>query len=281
MNVENTNKLTGIPRIRYFNHDKDTQNKQVIEDNFIKWNIANYERISYEYKNYKKVILDDDLSLTDNQLIYNFTHLKSIIDWYDNFEDEYCIFMDDTININLAEYWSFNWKFLMKCLPYNWDCIQLNVIKSDVLSMHLKPKDEDICRSKCFMITRQFAKKIKKLHFFDGKYKLHIGTKNYDIQEYYYGDINFFLFEMGICYTFPIFNTWGNYEDDIEKNSSVSTENWWKTKSKLFTVFDKFHFCKPNDFRMKLFLEDDHQNKVYGEALNIKFMNDEQKILWI
>lgn len=281
MNIENKNKLTGIPKIYYFNSDKNVDNRKVIEDNFSKWKIVNYERISYDIKNYKKLILDEELSLTDNQLQYNLIHLKTIIDWYDNSDDPYCIFMDDNVNIDLAEYWSFDWNFLMTCLPYNWDCVQLNVIKSDVISMHLKPKEQLIYKSKCFMITRQFAKKVKKLHFFDNKYRMHINTKDYGVQEYYYGDINFFLFELGICYMFPIFNTWGNYENDIERICSIAIENWWKTKSKMFTIFDNFNFFKSNDAEMNLFLNDDYQNKVYGGALNIKFMSDGQKALWI
>jgi hypothetical protein len=281
MNIENKNKLTGISKIYYFNSDGNDHNRKVIEDNFYKWKITNYERISCELKNYQDLILDKNLSLTDNQLQYNLLYLKTIIDWYDNCDDPYCIFMGDNVNIDLAEYWSFDWNFLMRCLPYNWDCMQLNVIKSDIISMHLKPKEDEIYKSKCFMVTRQFAKKIKNLHFYDGKYKLHISSNNYGVQEYYYGDINFFLFELGICYMFPIFNTWGNYEDQDEKISSIAIENWWKTKSKLFTVFDKFHYCKSNDSKMKIFLDDDYQNRVYSEALNVKFMSDDQKILWI
>lgn len=281
MNIENTNKLSGIPKIYYFNRDNDCNNRKIIEDNFSKWNIKNYERISYSYKNYKKDINDKNLSLTDDELLYNVIRLKTIIEWYDNTDDEYCILMDDNVNINLAEYWTFNWKFLMMCLPYNWDCVQLNVINNTSISMHLKPKDDEIYKSKCFMITRQFAKKVKNLHFFDGKYKLHINTRDYGIQEYHYGDINFFLFELGVCYMFPIFNTWGNYDDDVEENASISVEKWWKTQSKLFTVFDKFHFYKPNDLKMKLFLDDEYQNRASSKSLGAKFMTDEKKILWI
>lgn len=269
MKIENTNKLTGIGRIFYFNSDDKLENKNIIETQFDKWQIQNCERIPYTFKNYKEHILDKDLSLDDEQLLYNLIRLKSIIDWYDNFDDEYCIFMEDNINIDLANYWNFNWKIFIKLLPYNWDCIQLNTNAPNIISMHLKPKDCEMTKTSCFMITRQFAKKVKNLHYFDGKYKLHINTKDWGIPEFHYGDINFFLSELGICYTFPIFNTWGDYSNDDEKRSSIGVENWWKYQSKKFTVFEQFHFNKPNDNKMQIALDD------YDEIIN------DQLTLWI
>lgn len=281
MNVENTNKLTGIPKIYYFSTDE--KNRKIIEDNFSKWEITNYERISLPKNNLKNLTIDKDLGLTQDQLLHNLLRIKTIVDWYDNENDEYCIFMEDNININLAEYWTFDWNLLMKVLPYNWDCIQLNVIKSDDVDMHLKPKDSEVTKSFCFMITRQFAKKLKNLHYIDGKYKLHINSKDYAIPEYYYGSIDYFLFELGICYTFPVFNTWGNYLCEDEKKSSMHIERWWKNESKKFTVFEKFHYYKKNDSKMKVFLNEDenYKNDISKKALNIKMVSDGQLILWI
>lgn len=284
MNVKNNNKLTGIPKIYYFSNNEN--NREIMENNFSKWNIENYERVLLSKdnpKNLKKLLIDKDLSLTSDQLLYNLIRVKSIIDWYDNETDDYCIFMEDNINIDLAKYWTFDWKLLIELLPYNWDCIQLNVTRSDSIEMYLKPKDSEVIKSSCFMITREFAKKLKNLHYDNGKYRLHINSKDYSIPEYYYGNIDFFLFELGICYTFPVFNTWGNYLSEDEEKSSNHIERWWKNESKKFTVFEKFYYYKKNDSRMKVFLndEEDYKNTFSKKTLGIKMVSDGQLILWI
>lgn len=286
MNIQSTNKLTGIPKIIYFSKDQKSSNTKVMLDNFEKWEIKNYERVvipSVNSKKWKKNIVNENLSLTDEQLLYNYTYVKTIIDWYDNSEDEYCIFMSDNTNIDLAQYWTFDWEFLMNALPYNWDCIQLGISDNDTIIMHLKPKGNGIIKTFCFMITRQFAKKIKNLHYNDGKYTLHVNTADFGVQEYYYGDINYFLFELGITYTFPVFNTWGEYSDDEEEKSSINVERWWKNESKKFTVFDKFHYYKKNDPKMKVFLnsDDEYKNNISKKIMNIKLVSDGQMILWI
>lgn len=282
MNIKSTNKLSGIPKIFYFARDDSHQN---IEEFFNEWQIKNYEKVlipNSNNKTWKKSILDKNLSLSDDELVVNFTYIKTIIDWYDTNDSEYCILMTNNTNINLANHWTFDWKMLMKALPYNWDCIQLGIIPQNDISMHLKPKSNDIVKTFCFMITRQFAKKLKNLHYKNKKYTLSVNCFDLNIQEYFYGDINYFLFELGITYTFPVFNLFGGYSNKDEEKISNHIGEWWKLESKKFTVFDKFHFYKKNDSKMKIFFDQyDYKNDISKKLLNVKLISDGQMILWI
>ncbi len=133
------------------------------------------------------------------------------------------------------------------------------------------------------MITRQFAKKVKDLHYKEGKYNLYVNCFDLNIPEYFYGDINYFLFELGITYTFPVFNLFGDTISEIEKISSTHVEQWWQNESKKFTVFDKFHYYKNNDSKMKIYLDnnDNYRNALSKKMMGIKLISDGKLILWI
>ena len=60
--------------------------------------------------------------------------LEMIRHWLNNTNDKYLILMEDDYDLDLIEYWHFDWKTLMNHLPYDWDCIQLGFESQEYIS---------------------------------------------------------------------------------------------------------------------------------------------------
>lgn len=287
MNVElNKLKTIGFPKVFYLNSDSRPDRGNYMEWCFEKWGIKNYERIATSrfsptnYHEWSELILDENILQTPEEISKTINHLKTIIDWYDNSDEECCIIMEDLIDIKSIEQWMFDWETLYKNLPYNWDCIQLFFYSNRTVNMHLKPKDDDTKGVYCYMITRQFAKKIKELHYTNEKFKFFINNRNLKLPEYKYGSLESFLFDLGITYTLPVFylslKHFGEpkeLEDTLCKLSSESIEFWWKIKSKEFSMQEFFSYNKRYDWKMEV-LFDLKEKQVYMDKV-------EKIMLWI
>lgn len=276
MKIKKESRLSGIPRIIYMNSDDETRFKFSVEQTFRQYNIDKFTRkIKDPSENWKKHVIDDlnEFDQSEGQLYRTYLYLKSIVEWYDQHEDEECaIFMNDTVDLRLCDDWGFNWKFLFNALPYNWDCILLHVIRDKVVYMHVKPLDYDYedVDSMCFMITRQFAKKVKQKHYIDGKYKFHIDNNDRGIYESVRGKLNYFLFRLGITYEFPVFHTISKHETERENGSSFVISYWWRKLAKNYTTYDIFHYNAKGNIKLPLALE-------YEKLTS----SNEKFILWI
>lgn len=259
LNVKNL-KLIDIPKIFYLNNDDNLDRKEFMESQFYDWDITNFERIStskysdHNYDEWKDVLDECELTISKDIISRTFNHLKTIVDWYDNHSDPYCIIMEDNVDISTAEYWMFDWKTLMNNLPYNWDCVSLITIVPNIevkqlgyttlkkeivdelktsqkysttctIPMHLKPHDDSKGCVYCYIITRHFAKKIKQLHVEGGKYKLFVNSKNTKLLKCDYGTLDTFLYDLGISYTLPVFNVNKKFLDD---SSTEDDKNYFE-----------------------------------------------------
>jgi len=131
-----TNRLVGIPKIIYLNHEDDVEKNEYMQNQFKSWGISNfsrYRKIYHEdnYDDWKHLVLDKELVQSPSELALTLNTLQSIIDWYDSNESETCIFMEDIIKFDIVNNWFFNWDLLIKNFHYNWDCIQLLVLLNE------------------------------------------------------------------------------------------------------------------------------------------------------
>jgi GR25 family glycosyltransferase involved in LPS biosynthesis len=276
------NKFKGIPKIYYLNLDHRLDRNDHMISQFERWGITNYERVSASrfstsnVEEWEDLIIDKNLIQTYADRSSNLNHLKTIIDWYDNDDSEYCIIMEDDINLNLAVHWMFDWKYLMNNLPYNWDCIQFYVTSPSTIPMYLRKRLSNFYSSSCYMITRHFAKKLKYYHYDEnhwfwntktnsydkGKYKLFINNKDLRIPEYEYGTTELFIYDLGLTYSLPIFNLNRKFSSDasatdsnaeiMENLSSESIFSWWVRESRKYTSYDFFNFNKKYDWKMEI-----------------------------
>jgi len=261
-NLSASLKLRGIPKIIYRNYDNDTEDAKFMENQFLSENIEDYQRHSNKYHedNYSEwedLILDNDLLRTPDEYAKSLNVIDSIVQWYDSESSDVCVFADDSVDFSLSDLWMFDWEFLNHHLPYNWDCIQLGVSSIKSIKMHLHPWRRESESHYCFMVNRTFAKRLKKFHFIDGKYKLAYPSPNKSILFTDYGLLNSFFYDLGITYTLPIFRL--NNKDKHsarEQMSSDAVNYWWKQKSHKFSNFEFFHYNKgDSEWKMEVLFD--------------------------
>ena len=267
-------KVKGIPKIIYMNHPSNTSGNTYMEDQFKTWEIKNYRRYLKKYSednydNWKNLIIDEDLMQSPKDLAVTLNVIDSVIEWYDKNESDVCIFMDDDIDLSTIDNWIFDWNFLEQHLPYNWDCIQLFCSRDAMVKMHLHPWDSNSKSCKCFMITRYFAKRLKKYHYIENKYKLHYQTPNRAINLFNFGNIDTFFYDLGLTYTLPVFclnikhTSDNNGYSKSQKLSSTAIKYWWREKSKSFSSSEFFHYNKgEHEWKMEVQFSKD-KNEVY------------------
>ena len=79
------------------------------------------------YDDWKNVLHLPDRIPERHRLIASITLslLETIKYWLETTDEKHLILMEDDFDLNLIEYWHFNWEYLMSNIPYDWDCIQL------------------------------------------------------------------------------------------------------------------------------------------------------------
>lgn len=278
INLSTSSKLKGIPKIICRNQKDHVEERDRIENLFKSWSIDDYQIHTNKYgednySEWKDLVIDQDLVRTRDENAYTLNVIDAIVEWYDSESSDVCIFADDCLDFSSVEQWGFDWEFLEYHLPYNWDCIQLYTSSRSTIKMHLHPWTSANTSHQCFMITRTFAKRLKKFHFLNGKYKLAYQSPDKNILFTDYGSLDSFFFDLGLTYTLPIFGL--NTTDHSDVRDSISSDAikyWWKYKSPNFSNFEFFHYNKGDkEWKMEVLFD---SSGVY--------MDDEERImLWI
>ena len=161
-----SDKLKGIPSIYYLNLDSEVDRRRYMERQFEKLNLNNVTRFSgskYLVENYDewKDILHFPQIIGDkrHQLAASITlsTLEMIKHWLETTDEKYLILFEDDYDLNLIEYWHFDWEYLMKNIPYDWDCIQLGYESWKCVKFFIHPKDR----------TSAYGPLLINRHFFD------------------------------------------------------------------------------------------------------------------
>ncbi|MBM4241822.1 MAG: hypothetical protein FJ150_09220, partial [Euryarchaeota archaeon] len=247
-------KLNSLPVIFYINLDKRKDKRKYMEDQFELLNIKDYKRISADrfsvdnFSNWEHKIFGPKY----NQIIRLSTLLNQfqiIIDWYDSNISECCLIVEDDVNFLVSKYWNFDWKYFFSNLPCNWDCVQLHIIGENFIPVGLTRRTRNNHSAACFLINRQLAYKLKKMHYDKGKFHFYTNYgygKNWPT--YHYQSADFLPYEIGVTYSFPIFITNSDFNSDsygycsnfMAKKSDKIVLDWWKNKSKFYSLTDLF-----------------------------------------
>lgn len=258
-------KLSGFPKVYYLNLDHREDKNDYMISNFKKYGIE-YIRISatkyidekFEY--WKNKILDDHNLLeigTKGEIGCGISHLEIIFNWLDSNDEEYIFIMEDDCDISISDMWPFTWEEIIKNLPSDWDCLQFCVDTNSFLRFYLHPLMEDNGSISAYMITRNYAEKLKKNHYQNKKFKLRTKISNCNLLEVN-GFIETIILESGKTYSFPIFTTNTSFLSDhfkfgINPRHIISRKlihDWWSNNSKKFKIEDYFHYNKYNDIFM-------------------------------
>lgn len=195
-------KLKGLPQIYWLNLDADTHRREYMETQFNYWGIENHIRISgydgreNDVSQYLKGRIPDNVS--QNELGCCMSHLKAIKKFYEESNDDYCLILEDDVNLNIAKYWNFTWVDFFSLIPYDWDCVQLTTICTGDIHVKLHLRFINDFSAAIYLITRHHAEKIMRNHVRGDKYKLDNGVKPRAVSE----DT---IFDSGKTYTIPIF----------------------------------------------------------------------------
>lgn len=256
-------KLKGLPTIYYVNLDHRTDRRDYMESQFDYWKISNFHRISAskyfsgEEHKWQHLVLDEELKFASGAVGDSITHIEMIYNWLVTTNEEYLVIMEDDYDLSLIEYWNFDWNYLMNHIPENWDCIQLGFENEHILPFYLHPVHFNHGFGPC-LINRDYAKKLIKLHYFDGKFKLNIKTNDVRYQRIY-GMVDSFILEDGKTYSIPLITNNPNLGSDIDLGESPRYwfeecrdmyYNWWKNDHHKFSLNDFFTYGKPNDSLM-------------------------------
>jgi hypothetical protein len=209
-------KLRNFGPIYLINLDGQPERWDYMEGQFKYWELENYTRISaYDGRG-------DDLSdiikgrypehVSSGEIGCVTSHLKAIKHWYETSDSPYAIIMEDDCNIDIARYWNFTWADVISRVPYDWDVLQLAIICTGDLHVHLHKRFVNDFSTACYAITRHHAEKMLRLHVRGDKYKLDNGVKPRAVAD----DL---LYNSGNTYSIPLFL----YK--IELGSSIHPEH--------------------------------------------------------
>jgi hypothetical protein len=259
MNLDN--KLSGIPAIYYINYDHHANRNEHMDRNLSNLKVNEYHRVSaskYTENNldeWKHLLLDiENYKLSFNTAGYSIICIQLLQNWLETTDDPYLIITKDTIDFGIIPYWHFDWNYLMENIPYDWDCIQMGFENIQCIPFYLHP----IMPAHTFgpsLINRHYAKKIVKLHHFDGQYKLtnYIANMNFGGHS---GTVDYFVGHNGKTYSLPLFpNSLEFFAKQTKKYDFVHATrlayyDWWKCEKIKFSLDEFFNYGKPNDLAM-------------------------------
>ena len=278
-------KLKNIPHIRYLNLDERVDRRDYLENEFKKYGISNYVRISankygpHNYKDWEKHLIFEKRNNKISYISILVNQLQSIIDWYNENVSETCLILEDDLNFTTTKYWSFDWDYLVSRLPCNWDCVQLHIIGERYIPMGVTKRSRNNHGATCYLINRRYAKKLIDMHYVDGKFKFY-NNYGYGIgwPIYHYQSPDFVPYEVGITYSFPIFITNSTFGSDcydgkinmMARKSDSLVLKWWREDSQKYSLDDLFLLDKlrKKELIIPISYSDDDTRASFGHAHN-------------
>jgi GR25 family glycosyltransferase involved in LPS biosynthesis len=228
-------KLSGLHPIYYLNLDGQPERRNYMEKQFKYWGIEDYTRISaYDGR-------VDDLghliigpypdNMTSGEIGCVTSHLKAIQHWLETSDSDTALFMEDDIDLQTVSYWNFTWDEFYNKLPYNWDCVQLAIICTGPLYANLHRRFVNDFSTACYLMTRDYAKKLVKYHISKDKYKLDNGVKPRPVAD----DL---IYNSGNTFAIPLFlyrialgsSIHPEHIDVFHKQNHDGILNYWKTQ---------------------------------------------------
>jgi hypothetical protein len=239
----NEHKFKGIPRVYYFNSDSKIYLKKHTRQNLEDLGINDYVRVSdYEfsvkrYDDWKFLLHNEEKVIPKiiSEISLCALIIKTIKDWLETTDESMMVIMFDNIDYQYVEYFDFNWEYLMKNIPHDWDSILLGFEDlMGIIPCFLHPVKSSHGTGPT-LINRRYAEKLVRLHFYDGKYNFFRKISNNFLKNNLnFVSHNYFLNQCGASYALPLFPKHYNLTDDIY----FSNDNLKLTK-KLYSIFWK------------------------------------------
>ena len=268
-------KMRGFPKVHFFNLDNREDRRKWMVEQFEAFDIE-YQRVSgtkflaSENSKWKHLIADiDDYKLLVPIAANAISHLDFLKNWYKESKDPYVLLMEDDYDMQLIDYWTFDWHTIIDRLPYDWDCLLMGFENPDGIRFHLHPI-EPAHDFGPVLLKRSFVEKILDLHCVGDKYKL-VNTvanaawnKQSDVAGS--GTVDYFMVHTGRTYCLPLITVnanFGSFENNsiIQKfyrsEGDILARNtyyyWWQHECDKYSLDEFFSYgtSKHNDMILK------------------------------
>ena len=256
-------KLRNFPHVYYVNLDNRTDRKEYMEKQFEFWRL-DFTRVSsskYAASKAKEWGADKVTGKVTGMPAYvvgnAVTHLEFMKDWLNTSTDPWLLLMEDDYDLNLFQYWNFNWDYLMNRIPYDWDCLQIGYESTKFIPFFLHPKLNHTYFGPV-ILQRDYVEKILDLHSDGDKWNFEkvLGDKKFNKSA---GTVDYFIGHTGRTYCIPLIttnDTLTSGENSVminrihHKHSRRAYYHWWMTQHKKFSLDDFFTYGKVNDHKM-------------------------------
>ena len=255
----NTNILSGMPKIYYINLNRSVERNTYMINQFKKYNISNYERVTGEdiLENESLDFLGSALprGLKPVEAVVVFSHIKAIQQFLKT-NDDWCIVCEDDVDFSTYEKWNFTWDDFFIRIPKTANIVQLVISTrpSRNINFHIHQRTFWDFNATAYLINRKQATDIVKKYFdkklYLDRYKM---LKTYDIDNTHtflqerYSTIEEILYGINkdSVYSIPLFT----YDIDLESISNPEHRyqtvlshdivvDYWNNKSKNFNIDD-------------------------------------------
>ena len=198
-------KLEGLPPVYYINLDDHTDRRKFMEDQFEYWGIENYTRIT-AHDGRGDNDLGDTLKgkypnlMSSGEVGCTISHLKALKHWLENSDEseDSLLIMEDDCDLSVVSHWGFTWREFRRELPYHWDVVQLAVINPAEVCIKLHHRFVNDFSTACYLIRRDHARKLVRMHCRGEFYKLDQNVKPRAVAD----DL---IYNSGLTFAIPLF----------------------------------------------------------------------------
>jgi hypothetical protein len=256
-------KLRNFPHVYYVNLDNRIDRREYMEKQFEFWRLDFTRVSSSKYalsksKEWGPKKVSGKVTGMPAYVVGNaVTHLEFMKEWLDTSNDPVLLLMEDDYDLNLFQYWNFNWDYLMDRIPYDWDCLQIGYESTKFIPFFLHPKLNHTFFGPV-ILQRDYVEKILSLHSDGDKWNFEkvLGDKKFNKSA---GTVDYFIGHTGKTYCIPLIttnDTLTSGENNViinrihHKHSRRAYYHWWMTQHKNFSLDDFFTYGKINDHKM-------------------------------
>ena len=234
-------KLRNFPHVYYINLDSDVTRRARTESEFDLHGIG-YTRVP-AYDGRKSNLAEHLIgsyppNMSSKEVGASLSHLRAIDRWYRNSDTEHAVICEDDVSFETVDYWPFDWDTAMENLPYDWEVFQLAIINVTHISLNLHHRYINDFSAACYLIKRDYARRLLGYHVCGDKFKLDNGVKPRAVAD----DL---VYNAGRAYAMPLFLY------NIELESTIHNEHvnlYHRTCHDTILRFWKETGCHMKDF---------------------------------
>jgi len=243
---EKMKKLSELSSVSYVSLEESVERRKKLDESLKAHGVTNIRPlISKRFAECDDLVTGEYVrTLNDGTKGCCVSHLKSILKWYYETEEEYGFFCEDDLSLDTVDYWNFTWKQFVDALPEDWGCVQMLPIRGDFEDIKIRDRYWDDWSVTAYIIKRDYAKYIIDTYIVDGTYHLELDNGVQPLIE------NILYTNAGKVYTIPMFvedvrftSTFeggdGDVKDGQKRNHYYTYDyviNWWKDNGSNRTV---------------------------------------------